>query len=130
VEKSVWICHIVAVSLCIEKNTQNTRKDKMNLPLPNRDNRSLSMREQVIARLRQLNPDVVYRQAYLDTLQDHALLQALEVAIMCHMDREHESQSSYMFNAGMDYERERIVKSLTETHRMKAGEFNQVASWE
>ena len=97
------------------------------LPFPNRDNRSLSMREQVIARLRQLNPDVVYRQAYLDTLEDHALLQALEVAIMCHMDREHESQSSYMFNAGMDYERERIVKSLTETHRMEAGTL--IATW-
>ena len=77
--------------------------------------------------LRQLNPDVVYRQAYLDTLQDHALLQALEVAIMCHMDREHETQSSYMFNAGMDYERERIVKSLTETHRMDAGTL--ISSW-
>ena len=99
----------------------------MSLPFPHRENRSLSMREQVIARLRQLNPDVMYRQAYLDTLQDHALLQALEVAIMCHMDREHESQSSYMFNAGMDYERERIVKSLTETRRMEAGEL--VSSW-
>lgn len=95
----------------------------MTLPLTNRDNRSLSMREQVIARLRQLNPDVQYRQAYLDTLQDFALLQALEVAIQVHMDAEYESQSSYMFNAGMDYERERIVKSLTETtFRMEAGE--------
>ena len=84
------------------------------LPFTNRENRSLSMREQVIARLRQLNPDVVYRQAYLDTLQDHALLQALEVAIMCHMDSEHESQSSYMFNAGMDYERQRIIKNLSQ----------------
>ena len=56
------------------------------LPFPNRENRSLSMREQVIARLRQLNPDVVYREEYLNTLKDFALLQALEVAIMCHMD--------------------------------------------
>jgi hypothetical protein len=111
----------------MEKNTQNTRKDKM-LPFTNRENRSLSMRDQIIARLRQLNPDVVYRQAYLDTLQDHALLQALEVAIWCHFDREHDEMTSYMFNAGMDYERERIVKSLTETTvRMEAGEL--VASW-
>lgn len=86
----------------------------MNLPLTNRENRSLSMRDQVIARLRQLNPDIVYRQAYLDTLEDHALLQALEVAIQVHMDDEHESQSSYMFNAGMDYERERIIKNLSQ----------------
>jgi hypothetical protein len=99
----------------------------MSLPLTNRDNRSLSMREQVIARLRQLNPDVVYRQAYLDTLQDHALLQALEVAISCHLDDEYEYQASYMFKAGADYERDRIVKSLTETHRMEAGEL--IASW-
>lgn len=84
------------------------------LPFPNRENRSLTMREQVIARLRQLNPDVVYRQAYLDTLQDHALLQALEVAVMCHMDREYESQASYMFDAGIKYERERIIKNLSQ----------------
>ena len=95
----------------------------MTLPLPNLDGRKLTMREQVIARLRQLNPDVMYRQAYLDTLQDFALLQALEVAISCHMDREYESQSSEMFSAGMNYERKRIVKSLTETtFRMEAGE--------
>jgi hypothetical protein len=97
----------------MEKNTQNTRKDKM-LPFTNRENRSLSMRDQVIARLRQLNPDVVYRQAYLDTLQDHALLQALEVAIMCHMDREYESQGSYMFDAGIKYERNRIINNLSQ----------------
>jgi hypothetical protein len=72
------------------------------------------MREQVIARLRQLNPDVVYREEYLNTLKDFALLQALEVAIMCHMDAEYESQSSYMFNAGMDYERQRIIKNLSQ----------------
>jgi len=86
----------------------------MNIPIANYENRSLSMREQVIARLRQLNPDVVYRQEYLNTLGDHALLQALEVAIMVKMDDEHESQASYMFKAGVDYERNRIVKSLTE----------------
>ena len=97
----------------------------MTLPFPNLDDRKLAMREQVIARLRQLSPDVQYRQAYLDTLQDFALLQALEVAISCHMDREYESQSSEMFSAGMDYERN--VKSLTETHRMNAGEL--VSSW-
>ena len=97
------------------------------LPFPNRDNRSLSMREQVIARLRQLNPDVVYREEYLNTLKDFALLQALECSIQVHMDREYESQGSYMFNAGMNYERERIVKSLTETSRMEAGTL--IASW-
>ena len=86
----------------------------MNIPIANYENRSLSMRDQVIARLRQLNPDVVYRQEYLNTLGDHALLQALEVAIMVKMDDEHEAQSSYMFKAGVDYERNRIVKSLTE----------------
>ena len=99
----------------------------MNLPLPKRENRSLSMREQVIARLRQINSDIVYREEYLKTLSDFALLQALEVAIMVKMDEEHDSQSSYMFNAGMDYERERIVKSLTETRRMEAGTL--IASW-
>ena len=88
----------------------------MSLPFTNRDNRSLSMREQIIARLRQLNPDVrdYFNEKYLATLKDFALLQALEVAIMCHMDREYESQGSYMFNAGMDYERQRIIKNLSQ----------------
>lgn len=99
----------------------------MSLPFYNREDRSLSMREQVIARLRQLNPDVVYRQAYLDTLQDFALLQALEVAILCHTDKERDEMTSYMFNAGMDYERQRIAKDLTETRRMNAGEL--IATW-
>lgn len=85
------------------------------------------MRDQVIARLRQINSDIVYRQEYLNTLSDFALLQALEVAIAVKMDEEHDSQSSYMFNAGMDYERERIVKSLTETRRMEAGTL--ISSW-
>lgn len=99
----------------------------MSLPFPHRENRSLSMREQVIARLRQLNPDVVYREEYLNTLKDFALLQALECAIQVHMSHEYESQASHMFDAGMDYERERIVKSLTETSRMEAGTL--IASW-
>lgn len=95
----------------------------MTLPFPDRGNQNFSMREQVIARLRELNPDVRYRRVYLDTLKDHALLQALECAISCHMDREYESQASEMFNAGMNYERKRIVKLLTETtFRMEAGE--------
>ena len=88
----------------------------MSLPFTNRDNRSLSMREQVIARLRQLNPDVrdYFNEKYLATLKDFALLQALECSIQVHMDAEYESQSSYMFNAGMDYERQRIIKNLSQ----------------
>ena len=97
----------------------------MTLPFPNLDDRKLTMREQVITRLRQLNPDVQYRQEYLDTLQDFALLQALEVAIQVHMDREAREMYDEMFNAGMNYERN--VKSLTETHRMEAGEL--ITSW-
>lgn len=86
----------------------------MTLPFPNSENRSLSMREQVIARLRQLNPDVVYRQAYLDTLQDFALLQALEVAIMCHVDMAADAMYDEAFTAGMEYEREQIINELSE----------------
>ena len=99
----------------------------MSLPLPNLDNRKLTMREQVIARLRQLNPDVVYREEYLNTLKDFALLQALECAIQVHMSNEMDEHGEHMFNAGMDYERERIVKSLTETRRMNAGTL--ISSW-
>ena len=99
----------------------------MTLPFPNLDHRKLTMREQVIARLRQLNPDVMYREEYLNTLKDFALLQALECAIQVHMDREYESHGSYMFNAGMECERKRIVNSLTETFRMEPGTL--IASW-
>ena len=99
----------------------------MTLPFPNLDHRKLTMREQVIARLRQLNPDVMYREEYLNTLKDFALLQALECAIQVHMDREYESHGSYMFNAGMECERGRIVNSLTETFRMEPGTL--IASW-
>lgn len=99
----------------------------MTLPLPNLDDRKLTMREQVIARLRQLNPDVMYREEYLNTLKDFALLQALEVAIQVHLDRTNEEMSAHMFNAGMDYERQRIAKELTETRRMEAGTL--IASW-
>ena len=70
----------------------------MTLPFPNLDDRKLSMREQVIARLRQLSPDVQYRQAYLDTLQDFALLQALECAIQVHISAWYDSQASDVFH--------------------------------
>ena len=87
-----------------------------NIPFPNRENRSLSMREQVIARLRQLNPDIrdYFNEKYLATVQDFALLQALEASIQIRMDREYESQASYMFDAGIKYERERIIKNLSQ----------------
>ena len=87
-----------------------------NIPFPNRENRSLSMREQVIARLRQLNPGIrdYFNEKYLSTVQDFALLQALEASIQIHMDREYESQASYMFDAGIKYERERIIKNLSQ----------------
>lgn len=99
----------------------------MTLPFPNLDDRNLTMREQVIARLRQLNPDVMYREEYLNTLKDFALLQALEVAIQVHLDRANEEMAAHMYNAGIKRERERIAKSLAETHRMEAGTL--IASW-
>ena len=85
-----------------------------NIPFPNREDRSLSMRDQIIARLRQLNPGVrdYFNEKYLATVKDFALLQALECSIQVHMDREYESQGSYMFNAGATYERERIIKNI------------------
>lgn len=99
------------------------------LPFYDRENRSLSMREQVIARLRQLNPEVrdYFNEKYLATLQDFALLQALEVAVMGHMDADRDEMLSYMFKSGMDYERQHIAKELTETRRMEAGTL--IASW-
>lgn len=87
-----------------------------NIPFPNREDRSLSMRDQIIARLRQLNPGVrdYFNEKYLATVKDFALLQALECAIQVRMDREYESQASYMFDAGIKYERDRIINNLSQ----------------
>lgn len=86
----------------------------MNFPAPELEWRSLSMREQVIARLRQLNPDVVYREEYLNTLKDHALLTALEAAIMTHMREDQNEMEQYMFDAGMKYGQERMLKQINQ----------------
>lgn len=59
----------------------------MNLPVPELEWQSLELREQIIARLRQLNRDVQYHGEGLhpfleyDLLKDHILLEELEVAI-------------------------------------------------
>lgn len=97
----------------------------MNLPFPELEWRSLSMREQVIARLRQINPDVQYREEYLNTLKDFALLQALEVAIQVHMSRYQKEHDEHMFNAGMKFQQERSEKeraAASETFPMEEGE--------
>lgn len=96
----------------------------MNFPAPELEWRSLSMREQVIARLRQLNPDVVYREEYLNTLKDHALLTALEATIMTHMREDQNEMEQYMFDAGMKFQRERSEQeraAASETFPMEAG---------
>lgn len=83
------------------------------LPFPDRENRSLSMRDQVIARLRQISP-FVYRDEYVAGLKDFALLQALEIAIWSHLDKQAEEHAREMFDAGMDYERQNIINQLSE----------------
>ena len=75
----------------------------MDLPLQNIEDRKLPLRDQIIARLRQINPDVMYRQEYLNTLKDFALLQALEASIQVHMHRECEEMSAEMFDRGVEY---------------------------
>lgn len=83
------------------------------------------MREQVIARLRQLNPDVMYREEYLKTLKDHALLTALEAAIMTRMREDQNEMEQYMFDAGMKFQQERSEKeraAASETFPMEEGE--------
>lgn len=97
----------------------------MDYPAPELEWRSLSMREQVIARLRQLNPDVMYREEYLKTLKDHALLTALEAAIMTRMREDQNEMEQYMFDAGMKFQRERSEKeraAASETFPMEEGE--------
>ena len=62
----------------------------MNLPNPELEWQSLELREQIIARLRQLNGDIQYHVPHkgllhpfleYDILKDHILLEELEVAI-------------------------------------------------
>lgn len=92
----------------------------MSLPFPNTDNRSLTMREQVIERLMEIDPS--YRREYLESLKDFALLQALEVKVAVDSMREYEDYGREMFDAGMKYERQSNAQSVTETRRMNAGE--------
>lgn len=87
----------------------------MTLPFPNLDHRKLSMREQVIERLLELNP-ITCRcigRSKLETLKDFALLQALEVAIELRAERSITDHGREMFNAGMNYEREHAIKNLS-----------------
>lgn len=86
----------------------------MAFPFYDRKNRSLPMREQVIARLRQLNPDNrdYFNEKYLARLKDWELVQALECSTVWLMDKKHQELNDHLFEAGRDYERERIVKSL------------------
>ena len=67
----------------------------MNLPLPKLEWQTLSMREQVVSRLRQLNADVLnqwsgeglHPSLEYDFLKDHILLKELEVAIQDYKTR-------------------------------------------
>ena len=83
----------------------------MTLPFPNLDHRKLSMREQVIERLLELDP--TKRRSKLETLKDFALLQALEVVIELRAERSIKDHGREMFNAGMNYEREHAIKNLS-----------------
>lgn len=56
----------------------------MYTPFSNLDDRTLSMRDQMINRLMQLQP--WQRRPYLETLKDFALIQSLELAIMSRAD--------------------------------------------
>lgn len=85
----------------------------MTLPFPNRDNRELSMRDQVIERLLEINPGY-YRRSYLETLKDFALLQALECNILVKADESYDEHGSYMFNAGMKFQQQRIINQLSQ----------------
>lgn len=84
----------------------------MNLPFPNLEHRTMSMREQVIERLLELDP--TKRRSYLETLPDFALLESLQVIIELRAERYVEDHGREMFDAGMDYERERIINQLSE----------------
>lgn len=84
----------------------------MNLPFANLEHRSLSMREQVIERLLELDP--TKRRSYLETMKDFTLIQLLQVTIQLLAQRYAEDYGREMFDAGMDYERERIINQLSE----------------
>ena len=113
-EKSIWKYCKSSVDLYIEKPPE--RSHTMNLPFPNLEHRTLSMREQVIERLLEIDP--TNRRSYLETLKDFALLQSLQVLIELHTERITEriilDHGSYMFDAGIKYERERIINQLSE----------------
>ena len=86
-----------------------------NIPFPNREDRSLSMREQVIERLLELDP--TKRRSYLETMKDFALLQSLQVIIELRAQRYAEDYGREMFDAGMDYGREQVIEQVNLTMR-------------
>lgn len=85
----------------------------MNLPAPKLEWQTLPMREQVIARLRQLNSDILnqwcgkglHPSLEYEFLKDHILLQELEVAI-----QDYESRHQKVIEDGVSLDNEPAIR--------------------
>jgi hypothetical protein len=93
------------------------------IPCFNREMKDLPLREQLVARIRQIDGGY-YRQAELDRMSDYALLCAFEATFSVIADRSIDEWSTEMFDAGIAYGMEKAAKSQpqNETFTMKEGE--------
>jgi hypothetical protein len=91
-------------------------------PTVNKDLRDLSLREQVEARLRQIDVSRYYSDKSISGMSDYALLTAFEVMVMGIGRETAEESFNEGFDAGIAYGMEKVTKSQNETFTMKEGE--------
>lgn len=80
------------------------------IPPANFDLRGQSLREQMIARIRQIDSGF-YRLSELERMSDYALLCTFEVVYLGIHSRTMESHGSEMFDAGIKYGQERMMEN-------------------
>lgn len=90
------------------------------IPCFNRDLRGQSLREQMIARLRQIDGGF-HRESELFRMSDYALLCAFEVAFRGIADNTVDSETKAAFDAGMKFGQERLLTKINQTFSMNEG---------
>jgi hypothetical protein len=89
-------------------------------PHVNRELKDLSLREQLEARLRQIDVHGYYKS--VKSMSDYALLTAFETTLQGIGYNTADAQYKDGFDAGMNLGRERMLNQINETFHMNAGE--------
>ena len=91
-------------------------------PTVNRDLRDLSLREQMEARLRQIDVRRYYSDKSIASMSDYALLTSFEVILMGIGHDTADESFNEGFDAGIAYGMGKVTKSQNECFIMKEGE--------